>query len=1237
MTGKLDSRLEKQPYISSNNFLKKYLRALVAVADTIRNDKPDIIVALSRKAPRLLEVLTLIGILHPNVTVISERALDFMPPSELEGKKVLVFDDIIISGTSIHDVLSHLTEKYVAQWRFLCVAVDADTIALPKNAGGDYYVKCRNGTIVTVDTKVRIERDERFIFCHEIVRLFAILNKPYDIDYPIFNISADYYRLSMLLDSGGMDRVYNLTTLHQYNCGFYRHTFIPLSSELTRDFCSHVLSGMALNSQICKVRSYINRNTLETALVPIVTFEIGSDALKSDRIFSDKHKYMNQLLCEATCLTDDDTRNQAMYRLLWYIVSYIYGLSYIMRHPSFTRKYESVIPSKMLKYVDLLYLFGPKLSKIIINYFDSHYGATISSVRAVGREMPDVSKGNPPDTTERIAADFLDEERSAAFKSIRPYMELNTRPYAPLSDRIATIFEALYYCVEIPTQEHVKKTGIQGHEHRRLGTGFNHQQLRTIIELQSSESKHVPDLDLQMSLSFDFLVDAGIMIPIFYYGRRDGCYERAYRYGEDALSARQFGYLIATTLESLFQHMKSQDNIDVLPAITLEKMGVIFQEEIQKQDVLDILKGMTDEKDRRLILTPFFSRHGKVLHINDEAYEETSRHPYLFSDWTRQEGITTSVKNGAVYSSAYLDRFKFPSNYMPKLIASEKTARFRSLGILLYSIDAKVDKTGNRDYLVALTACADHETYLRSLREELVLFFKSKFYSFHVPLQKCIACMTDLKKLKETDIPDLLTDLSVKSYSAAHEVRHKRRLRDEINVITGNIEAFFSGAEQWLTIMYEQNLKVYIDRIKVARGLPEYDGIKQLRTELELFGELCISLSTILRRLLLLVKRVSLGLRVTRSGQVHGADLKAAENRYLSFKESIQSWDALVRKNPNTRISDVDLGCLVIGDGAWNAGLTYDLEGCSVLMRMIIPQIQQIYTKMEAHFNGSFSNQQFERTMSQLFPKGDSVEYEGIVKSIEAAQKCRSEDHKVRPKVGAVIIKDNKVICIAHRGEEGPGDHAEFTALAKKCENLDLGGATLITTLEPCIKRDIGKRPCALRIIERGIKKVIIGTLDPNPDIRGKGVLYLQRHNVEIEFFPAELSKQVITLNKEFWDAEWSKYKIELMEAQGDTLNTIENDFFEPLMQDSQEIPRIRIFKTMMDSLTTEELRAVSDSVYKRMGLSIYPEYYEVTSKSSIIIDLMKSSEQKRAIAWLLDALEELGPIAYRRITDPEP
>jgi diaminohydroxyphosphoribosylaminopyrimidine deaminase/5-amino-6-(5-phosphoribosylamino)uracil reductase len=109
------------------------------------------------------------------------------------------------------------------------------------------------------------------------------------------------------------------------------------------------------------------------------------------------------------------------------------------------------------------------------------------------------------------------------------------------------------------------------------------------------------------------------------------------------------------------------------------------------------------------------------------------------------------------------------------------------------------------------------------------------------------------------------------------------------------------------------------------------------------------------------------------------------------------------------------------------------------------------------------------------------------------------------PPVGAVLVRDGRVIGEGYHHRAGLA-HAEVNALAQAG---DARGATLYVSLEPC--NHAGRTPpCTHAIVERGIARVVAGTLDPNPRTNGAGAAYLREHGIDVEIAGDERARRVI-------------------------------------------------------------------------------------------------------------------------------
>jgi diaminohydroxyphosphoribosylaminopyrimidine deaminase/5-amino-6-(5-phosphoribosylamino)uracil reductase len=135
------------------------------------------------------------------------------------------------------------------------------------------------------------------------------------------------------------------------------------------------------------------------------------------------------------------------------------------------------------------------------------------------------------------------------------------------------------------------------------------------------------------------------------------------------------------------------------------------------------------------------------------------------------------------------------------------------------------------------------------------------------------------------------------------------------------------------------------------------------------------------------------------------------------------------------------------------------------------------------------------RDFSREAPGTDAsvLERRALAVAIRLARRGVGGTHP-NPRVGAVLLRDGATVGRGWHVRAG-GPHAEIRALAEAGDAAR--GATLVVTLEPCAHQ--GKTPpCVDSILAAGVRRVVVGTIDPNPIVNGRGVAALRRAGIEV-------------------------------------------------------------------------------------------------------------------------------------------
>ena len=119
------------------------------------------------------------------------------------------------------------------------------------------------------------------------------------------------------------------------------------------------------------------------------------------------------------------------------------------------------------------------------------------------------------------------------------------------------------------------------------------------------------------------------------------------------------------------------------------------------------------------------------------------------------------------------------------------------------------------------------------------------------------------------------------------------------------------------------------------------------------------------------------------------------------------------------------------------------------------------------------------------------------------------------PMVGAVVVQGDEIVGQAYHRAAGES-HAEVLALDQAGERAR--GATIYVNLEPCCHH--GRTPpCAPRVLESGVARVVLGTLDPDERVQGGGVQLLREAGLQVDGCPDHWFERCLDLNRFFLHA----------------------------------------------------------------------------------------------------------------------
>ena len=241
---------------------------------------------------------------------------------------------------------------------------------------------------------------------------------------------------------------------------------------------------------------------------------------------------------------------------------------------------------------------------------------------------------------------------------------------------------------------------------------------------------------------------------------------------------------------------------------------------------------------------------------------------------------------------------------------------------------------------------------------------------------------------------------------------------------------------------------------------------------------------------------------------------------------------------------------------------------------------------------------------------------EHLIVALSLAKKAKRKDIKGNPFVGAIVVDENGSIIGSGYHQKWGEKHAEVFAIEEALlKNADLSNCSLYVTLEPC--SHFGKTPpCTDLIIAAGIKKVVVGSLDPNPNV--SGFTLLQQKGIEVSLLEIP---EVISLNKIFFTNQKSNKPFVRLKIAA-TLDGKIADYSGASKWITNEASRAYLhthIRTAVDAVVSTAKTVIQDQATLNIRISNTPS----TELNAVIID---------RTGTMLEAAQAIHPIFYNRV-----
>lgn len=542
--------------------------ALRMFCKNINQSDADVFIVMAHKAICLFNILQEQNYIDiGNRSAISNFSLDF-EIENLKDKKIVIVDDIMISGTAVSSTVNKATT--------LC-GVDKNNISVIVLAVDTCYMRMQFINELqenVLKCNKYLSNDECIKLSSNISNAFSYYGIPYDYDFPIYNnIRIDSDRYNALFNNFFWD-LYNTTNDYHIKGDVTSYLLIPKKVFLNEFY--KTLGIKFINSVRFEIKVYIKhymKNEKECTISPLCVFN-EMEQSNIDKLFEALTPYHSK----------NDYSTEAKVRYIQFYLSHKLFLQF--------NKEISLVFNENINQNSMNALFGSAFGNRIYNKLLNDSNCNNDKKMAIKCENIDSN----------IYNDFIEKSNKSntELSLLRPFMWWYDNKEIPVRN----------YFKENPTNFLTDYELIISKKLKRLKSGFSFKTLVKIFNITSENDENA------LSIFINRAIELGILVPTIYYNKEKRIACRVYRHGEDLPFALADQIRLLKFLLSLEQKIKninrswdSEDPEGGIAHVSFEKMIVAFYQIGLKQgNIFNRFLGF----DNIDIMKPFLSVHGRV-------------------------------------------------------------------------------------------------------------------------------------------------------------------------------------------------------------------------------------------------------------------------------------------------------------------------------------------------------------------------------------------------------------------------------------------------------------------------------------------------------------------------------------------------------------------------------------------------------------------------------------------------